>query len=65
VLIKHGEYFTVYAGLKDVYVKQGQKVVVEQEVGTVISNVEGISQLRFQIRKNIEPLDPQNWLRNM
>jgi murein hydrolase activator len=65
VLIKHGEYFTVYAGLKDVYVKEGQKVIVDQEIGRVISNFEGISELRFQIRKNTIALDPQAWLRNM
>jgi murein hydrolase activator len=65
VLIKHGEYFTVYAGLKEVYVKQGQKVLVDQEIGKVISNHEGISELRFQIRKNTKALDPQTWLRTM
>lgn len=65
VLIKHGEYFTVYAGLKEVYVKEGQKVIVDQEIGKVISNYEGISELRFQIRKNTKALDPQTWLRTM
>lgn len=62
VLIKHGEYFTVYAGLKEVYVKEGQKVIVEQEIGKVISNYDGISELRFQIRKHTKALDPQTWL---
>lgn len=65
VLVKHGEYFTVYAGLKEVYVKQGQKVIVEQELGKVISNIEGVPELRFQIRKNTQALDPQGWLRNL
>jgi murein hydrolase activator len=65
VLIKHGEYFTVYAGLKEVYVKEGQKVLVDQEIGKVISNYEGVSELRFQIRKHTKALDPQAWLRNM
>jgi murein hydrolase activator len=65
VFIKHGEYFTVYAGLKEVYVKEGQKVIVDQEIGSVISNMEGISELRFQIWKNTSALDPQSWLRTM
>jgi murein hydrolase activator len=65
VFIKHGEYFTVYAGLKEVYVKEGQKVIVNQEIGSVISNMDGISELRFQIWKNTSALDPQSWLRNM
>ncbi len=65
VLVKHGEYFTVYAGLKDVYVKEGQKVLLDQELGSVIANYEGVSELRFQIRKQTKALDPQAWLRSM
>lgn len=65
VIINHGEYYSVYTGLKEVYVKMGQKVTTNQEIGRVISNSEGISELRFQIRKNTTALDPQAWLRNM
>jgi murein hydrolase activator len=64
VIIAHGEYFTVYSGLREVYVKRGQRVNINQEIGQVLSNAEGISELRFQIRKNTTPLDPQQWLRN-
>jgi len=65
VIIKHGEYFSVYTGLKEVYVKSGQNVTTNQEIGTVISNNDGISELRFRIHKNTTALDPQAWLRNM
>lgn len=65
VIIKHGEYFSVYTGLKEVFVKSGQKVTTNQEIGTVISNNDGISELRFRIHKNTTALDPQAWLRNM
>src|SRR5690606_11397731 len=44
VLIKHGDYFTVYAGLKEVSVKAGQQVIVDQEIGRVIANSDGISE---------------------
>ncbi|MCU0356045.1 MAG: peptidoglycan DD-metalloendopeptidase family protein [Cyclobacteriaceae bacterium] len=64
VIISHGEYFTVYAGLKEVYVKKGQQVKTNQEIGQVLSNADGISELRFQIRKSTTALDPQLWLRN-
>jgi murein hydrolase activator len=64
VIISHGEYFTVYAGLKEVYVKKGQRVTTNQEIGRVLTNAEGISELRFQVRKNTTALDPQTWLRN-
>lgn len=65
VIIKHGEYYSVYTGLKEVYVKSGQKVSTNQEIGQIISNNEGISELRFQIRKQFKALDPQAWLMNM
>ena len=65
VIINHGEYYSVYTGLKEVYVKTGQKVATNQEIGKIISNSEGISELRFQIRKQFTPLDPQAWLMNM
>lgn len=64
VIINHGDYYTVYAGLKDVYVKSGQKVSTNQEIGEVLMNGEGKSELRFQIRKNIVALNPEDWLIN-
>lgn len=65
VIIKHGDYLTVYAGLKEVFVRSGQKVNTNQEIGKVFSNSEGVSELRFQIFKNTTALDPQIWLKNM
>ena len=64
IIINHGEYFSVYTGLKEVYVKTGQKVSTNQEIGLIISK-NGISELNFQIRKQFTALDPQAWLRNM
>lgn len=64
VIISHGDYFTVYSGLKEVVVNKGQKVSTNQEIGQVLTNAEGISELRFQIRKNTAPVDPELWLKN-
>lgn len=64
VIISHGDYFTVYSGLKDVLVTKGQKVKTNQEIGQVLTNSDGISELRFQIRKNTAPVDPEQWLKN-
>lgn len=64
VMVKHGEYFTVYSGLKEVSVREGQNVKTNQEMGTVAFNTDGIPELRFQIRKNTTALNPQQWLRN-
>ena len=62
VIIKHGEYLTVYTGLKDVFVKRGQKVALGEELGTVLTNSDGVSELKFQLRKRTQALDPEQWL---
>ena len=64
VIISHGEYYSVYAGLKDVFVKSGEKVETNQDIGIVLMNGEGRSELRFQIRKNIVALNPEDWLKD-
>jgi septal ring factor EnvC (AmiA/AmiB activator) len=65
VIINHGDYLTVYAGLKEVFVRVGQKVTTNQEIGKVFSNADGVSELRFQIFKNTTALDPETWLKDM
>lgn len=64
IIIKHGDFFTVYTGVKDITVKQGQRVTTNQELGKVALNRDGVSELRFQIFKNFEAMNPQEWLRN-
>lgn len=64
IMVKHGDYFTVYSGLKDVTVREGQALKTNQEMGTVAFNADGIPELRFQIRRNTTALNPQQWLRN-
>ncbi len=64
VIVNHGDYYSVYAGLKEVYVKRGDKLTANQEIGQLLVNGEGVSELRFMIYKNNVPVDPQQWLRN-
>jgi septal ring factor EnvC (AmiA/AmiB activator) len=64
VIVSHGEYYSIYAGLRDVFVQSGQLVTTNQEIGNILTNKEGVSELKFEIRKNVSPLDPQQWLKN-
>lgn len=65
VLIRHGEYFTVYSNLRTVSVSKGQKVSVKQTIGTVITDpVDGTTQLHFEVRKGADPMNPEGWLAN-
>lgn len=63
VMIRHGEYLSVYAHLKDVFVKSGQKVSTKESVGTLLyDDDEGKTILHFEIWKGQNKLDPQEWL---
>jgi septal ring factor EnvC (AmiA/AmiB activator) len=62
VMVQHGEYFTVYARLKEVFVKKGDKIDIKQALGTVYTNKDGTSELQFQIWKNSTKLNPETWL---
>jgi septal ring factor EnvC (AmiA/AmiB activator) len=70
VIIRHGEYLTVYSNLSDVVVKTGQKVMLKQVIGTVQHDEdEDKSQIGFQIWKeqnSMDPktMDPGGWLLN-
>lgn len=63
VLIKHGNYFTLYCNLSDVYVKQGQSVTTKQTIGKIAHDSDKGSILQFQIWKDLEKLNPEFWLR--
>lgn len=62
VMIRHGEYFTVYSGLRNVRVSAGEKVKNKQILGEVERDDEEGAILQFQIWKNSKKLNPQQWL---
>ena len=62
IIIRHGEYMSVYANLKSVSVKNGQKVDTKQSIGTVSTNEDGVSEYKFQIFKGTHHLNPSIWL---
>lgn len=65
VLIRHGEYFTVYSNLKTANVSRGQKVTLKQNIGTVITDpVDGTTEVHFEVRKGASPMNPAGWLAN-
>ena len=65
VLINHGEYFSVYSGLQEVVVKQGEKVFSKEKIGVVLTHdEENKTELHFEIWKGYEKNDPSKWLYN-
>lgn len=62
VIIKHGEYFTMYSRLKDISVKVGQTVKAKETIGKVAINPNGESEVHFQTWKGLQIMDPATWI---
>ncbi|MDR2927030.1 MAG: peptidoglycan DD-metalloendopeptidase family protein [Cytophagaceae bacterium] len=64
IIIRHGDYLTVYANLKDIQVKQGQKVETGEQLGTLYKeDNEANGVLHFEIWKESQKLNPVQCLR--
>lgn len=64
VIVQHGTYRTVYAGLSKLSVKQGDKVAAKQKLGTIYTDTEqdNKTEIQFRIYDGKETVNPQLWL---
>ena len=64
VIIRHGNYLTVYSNLSQVYVKAGDKVSTRQAIGKIFTDTEdgNATILHFQLWKEKTKLNPAPWL---
>ena len=65
IVVKHGEYITVYANLETLAVKTGQHVTQGQRLGTVGADFDNPKHgmIHFELWKNQTRLDPAKWIR--
>lgn len=65
VIVRHGNYLTVYSNLTSVYVTKGSKVKTGQALGKIYADPDrgGITQLHFQVWKERTKLNPEQWIR--
>lgn len=63
VLINHGKYYTAYAKLATVNVKEGQEVDTREVIGTVLTNDEDETEVHFEIWKVQQKQNPELWLK--
>lgn len=61
IIIRHGNYYTVYSRIKEVTVSKGQKVKRGQTLGRVGPDAEGNTEFHFELWKEKSKLDPESW----
>lgn len=62
ILVRHGNYISVYCNLSSASVKKGDKVHTKDELGKVYKDSSGNTILHFQLRKETTKLNPEIWL---
>lgn len=63
ILIRHGNYISVYNNLETVYVSNGEKVSTGQSLGKIFTDrITGKTKLIFVLSKNTTRLNPTNWI---
>jgi septal ring factor EnvC (AmiA/AmiB activator) len=63
VILRHGDYLTVYSNLSEVSVRDGQEVTTKQTIGRVYINPEDQkSELHFEIWRGKVIQNPEDWL---
>lgn len=63
VMLRHGSYISVYSGLKNVSVRKGQKVKTRDGLGAIGTDADGHYTLHFQLRRESNLLNPEQWVR--
>lgn len=58
VMVRHGQYISVYCNLRSVSVSRGQKVAAKQQLGLVGKD----NILQFQLRRGTAKLNPESWI---
>jgi murein hydrolase activator len=63
VIIRHGEYLTVYSNLSEVFVRNGQKVNVREEIGVIATdNAESKTYVHLEVWHGNNKLNPADWI---
>jgi septal ring factor EnvC (AmiA/AmiB activator) len=62
VFVRHGSYITAYANLVSTSVRKGARVAAGQTLGHIGGNSDD-NALHFEIRHELTPLDPEQWLK--
>lgn len=63
VMVRHGEYLSVYSYMSEVFVSKGDKISTKQELGVLITESgKGKTTMHLEIWKGMTKLNPQYWI---
>ena len=63
IIVKHGEYFTVYSNIADAAVKSNDNITTKQNIGSVYTDkAESQTKIHIEIWKGKDKLNPAEWL---
>ena len=64
ILLRHGDFFTLYSNIIELFVRQGDRVVTGQTLGRIFTDpATGTSIMQFQLWQQSTALNPASWLR--
>ncbi len=65
IMVRHGEYLSVYSNLKEVFVQKGDKVETKEPIGSLLTDPsKGKTEIHFEVWKGQETMNPTTWLYN-
>jgi septal ring factor EnvC (AmiA/AmiB activator) len=63
VMIRHGEYLTVYSYMSEVFVGKGDKIEIKQDLGVLVNEAgKAKTQVHIEIWKGMTKLNPKYWI---
>jgi murein hydrolase activator len=63
IMIRHGEFLSVYSNLSEVFVQKGDKVTTRQEIGNIHTDAkDNKTELHFELWQGKTLLNPSMWL---
>lgn len=66
VMVRHGDFISIYNNLHDISVRRGDEVSIGEELGTIATNKSsGKTTLHFLLYKNTQKLNPEQWIYRM
>lgn len=63
VIVRHGDFLSVYANLSEIYVETGQKISTKQEIGMIATDDQNAKTfMHLEIWQGNNKLDPAQWI---